>query len=266
MTSAAAAGPAVAGGAGPAQGLGAGGVMAGCGVVRRGGAPAARARRWCERGGPVESRHACRVLARARVTCVEAGGCAACWGSRRSRSCPSPQCCRSRSCWRRARWGRETPATGRCWRRGAQAWWPGAGCSRLPVGRAPLDRLLVAGTAAIAVSYAAMTGAPTLAVACAAAALGSWKWCAVGCARQRAAARHGADLPGPRHVADGSRRGGGAGVGFALGGVLAATLSPRAAFAAAAAGAALATIAFALTGRSTVRRPCLSRKTRLHRC
>jgi hypothetical protein len=39
------------------------------------------------------------------------------------------------------------------------------------------------------------------------------------------------------------------GVGFALGGVLAVTLSPRAAFAAAGGGAALATIAFAISAR-----------------
>ena len=58
------------------------------------------------------------------------------------------------------------------------------------------------------------------------------------------------------------------GIGFALGGVLAATLGPRAAFAAAAAGAALATIAFALTeGQPSGDPVCLNdRKARLHRC
>ena len=116
--------------------------------------------------------------------------------------------------------------------------------------RMSLDRLLVAGTAAIAVSYAAMAGAPTLAVACAAAALGGLgngvQWVALVSALQLATAPAFQARVMSLMEAVGAAA---PGVGFALGGVLAATLSPRAAFAAAAAGAGLAALAFVITLR-----------------
>jgi hypothetical protein len=129
--------------------------------------------------------------------------------------------------------------------------------------RASLGRLLVAGTAAIAVSYALMAGAPTLLVACAAAALGGVgngvQWVALVSALQLETAPAFQARVMSLMEAVGAAA---PGVGFALGGVLAATLSPRAAFAAAAAGAALATIAFARVESSDLREPRSSRQTR----
>jgi hypothetical protein len=96
-----------------------------------------------------------------------------------------------------------------------------------------------------------MAGAPTLFVACAAAALGGVgngvQWVALVSALQLATA------PGFQARVMSLMEAVGAaapGLGFALGGVLAATLSPRAAFAAAAGGAAAAAVAFAVTRRS----------------
>jgi MFS family permease len=113
--------------------------------------------------------------------------------------------------------------------------------------RASLDGLLVAGTAAIAVSYALMAGAPTLAFACAAAALGGLgngvQWVALVSALQLAT------VPAFQARVMSLMEAVGAaapGVGFALGGLLAATLDARAAFAAAAAGAGVAAVAFAV--------------------
>ncbi len=117
-------------------------------------------------------------------------------------------------------------------------------------GRASLERLLVCGTAAIAASYAVMAGAPGLEVACAGAALGGVgngvQWVALVSALQletapRFQARVMALLESVGALAPG--------LGFAAGGVLGALLGARTVFAAAAAGAAVATLAFALSLR-----------------
>jgi MFS family permease len=95
-----------------------------------------------------------------------------------------------------------------------------------------------------------MAGAPTLAVACAAAALGGIgngvQWVALVSALQvSTAAAFQARVMSLMEAVGAAAPA----LGFALGGVLAATLGPRAVFAAAAAGAALAAIAFAVSPR-----------------
>ena len=114
----------------------------------------------------------------------------------------------------------------------------------------PLERLLVAGTAAIAVAYALMAGAPGLGLACAGAALGGVgngvQWVALVSALQLETAsafqaRVMALLESVGALAPG--------IGFAAGGVLGATLGARTVFALAAAGAAAAAFAFSLRRR-----------------
>lgn len=114
--------------------------------------------------------------------------------------------------------------------------------------RASLEWLLVAGTAAIALAYAVMAGAPGLAVACVGAAAGGvgngLQWVALVSAlqvetEQGFQARVMALLESVGAVAPG--------LGFAAGGVLGATLGARTVFAAAAAGAALAAGCFAVS-------------------
>lgn len=116
--------------------------------------------------------------------------------------------------------------------------------------RVPLARLLVAGTLAVGAAYGLTAGAPTLAAACAAAALGGVgngvQWVAFVTALQTATApalqaRVVSLMEAVAAAAPGA--------GFALGGVLAAAASPRTAFAVAGAGVALAAAAFALATR-----------------
>jgi MFS family permease len=112
--------------------------------------------------------------------------------------------------------------------------------------RARLSWLLAGSTAAIALAYGLMAAAPTLAAACAAAALGGVgngvQWVALVSALQLATAPalQARVMSLMEALAAATP-----GVGFVLGGVLAATLGPRAAFGAAAVGAAGATVALA---------------------
>jgi MFS family permease len=118
-------------------------------------------------------------------------------------------------------------------------------------GRLPLERLLVASTLAIGGAYGLTAAAPTLALACAAAVLGGAgngvQWVAFVTALQTATApaMQARVMSLMEAVAAAAP-----GVGFALGGLVAAAASPRAAFAVAAAGAMVAAAALALPARA----------------
>lgn len=119
--------------------------------------------------------------------------------------------------------------------------------------RAPLGRLVLASTAAVGLGYLGMALAPTLAVACAASVLGGAgngvQWVSVMTALQESVdAEYQARASGMLESVAAAMPG----IGFALGGLLTALVSPRLAYVAAAVGTAVVVVVWA-------RRPLVGR-------
>jgi MFS family permease len=132
----------------------------------------------------------------------------------------------------------------------------GGGALFAAVPRVRLGRLLAWGTLAIGVAYGATAAAPSLAIACGAAALGGLgngvQWIALVSAVQQATA---GEYQARTMAALESVAAAAPALGFALGGVIATLASPRATYAVAALGALTAAAAFA--GLARTRRPAL---------
>jgi MFS family permease len=125
----------------------------------------------------------------------------------------------------------------------------------LRVGHVHLGRLIVGSTVAVAIGYALMGLAPTLAVACVGSALGGIgngvQWVSVMTALQETVGdAFQARAAGLLEAASDAIPA----VGFALGGILTAVASPRVAYAVAAGGATVVVIAW-------LRRPIVPRET-----